>query len=444
MLPNINGAWTLFKLKNNTALYIIQNFSITALLVHLFQVWWISGKLYQFIAKTLNVLQSDRMVRNNCPKFYLDSPGLYLHVPFCRTKCRYCGFYSRPIDQYDAGAVVSAMIAETERLEQGNGIKTIYIGGGSPSVLEREHLFGLVSRAKQRCPATKEFTVEVNPGQVDAEMLSELHKAGVNRLSIGAQSFIQRELDFLGRGHTVECICRAVRQGRSSGFSNISLDLIFAVPGSDLDSWKHNLQSAIELQVEHLSAYGLSYEQGTPFSKDLAEGLIEPVDEDTDREMYELAIDELEQAGIAQYEISNFSRNGFECRHNLNYWANGSYKGIGPGATSYLQGTRSSNFADIDKYVYAVTKGESTIESSETLSDLERACETAVLNLRRRCGIDLSQFKSQTGYDALEIFAEPIRKYQKLCLIDKNPGKVSLTRQALGIADSILCDFALI
>jgi oxygen-independent coproporphyrinogen-3 oxidase len=382
------------------------------------------------------------MSDNGGSKIDPDNPGLYVHVPFCRTKCRYCGFYSRPIAEYDAGLVVSAMIAEMERIEPGNGIKTIYIGGGSPSALEREHLLRLVGRAKQKCPAATEFTIEVNPGQVDMELLRELRKTGVNRLSIGAQSFTQRELDFLGRGHTVECTRRAVRQGRSAGFDNISLDLIFAVPGTDLDSWKHNLRSAIELQPDHISAYGLSYEDGAPLSGDLAAGLLEAVDEDTDRAMFELTIDELAQAGIDQYEISNFARHGFECRHNLIYWANGSYAGIGPGASLYLHGTRSSNFADIDKYVRAVTSGESTVESSETLSDLERACETAVLNLRRRRGIDLTQFKSQTGYDALQLFAEPIRRYRKLGLIEKNPGGVSLTRQALGIADSILCDFA--
>jgi len=389
-------------------------------------------------------MQIGNMSGNDCSKFNSDGPGLYVHVPFCRAKCRYCGFYSRPIAEYDAGAVVAAMIAEMERYELGDGIKTIYIGGGSPSALEQEHLLRLVGRARQRCPAAAEFTVEVNPGQVDMELLRELRKAGVNRLSIGAQSFIQRELDFLGRGHTVDCTRRVVRQGRSAGFDNISLDLIFAIPDSGLDSWKQNLRAAIELQPDHISAYGLSYEDGTPLSKDLAAGLIEPVDEDTDRAMFELTIDELAQAGIDQYEISNFAKHGFECRHNLIYWANGSYAGIGPDATSYLHGTRSSNFADIDKYVRAVTSGESTVESSETLGDLERACETAVLNLRRRRGIDLAQFKSQTGYDALQLFAEPIRRYRKLGLIEMNSGGVSLTRQALGIADSILCDFALV
>jgi oxygen-independent coproporphyrinogen-3 oxidase len=412
--------------------------------IDLFHARRISGKLYQVFAGIKSVLKVCKMPGNDSSKFDADGPGLYVHVPFCRTKCRYCGFYSRPIGEYDAAVVVRAMIAEMERFELGDGIKTIYIGGGSPSTLEREHLLCLVNRARQRCPAAVEFTVEVNPGQVDMELLRELCTAGVNRLSIGAQSFIQRELDFLGRGHTVDCIRRAVRQGRLAEFDNISLDLIFAVPGSDLDSWKHSLRSAIELQVDHISAYSLSYEDGTPLGKDLAAGLIEPVDEDTDRAMYELTIDELTLAGIDQYEISNFARHGFECKHNLNYWANGSYAGIGPGATSYLHGTRSSNFADIDKYVRAVTNGESTVESGETLSGVERACETAVLNLRRRRGIDLTEFKSRTDFDALKLFAEPIRRYQKLGLIEKDSGRVSLTRQALGIADSILCDFALI
>ncbi|HUW20071.1 MAG TPA: radical SAM family heme chaperone HemW [Sedimentisphaerales bacterium] len=382
------------------------------------------------------------MFGNCSSKCGMDGLGLYVHVPFCRTKCRYCGFYSEPIIEYDAGAVVCAMIAEMERYEGVHGVKTVYIGGGSPSSLAREHLLRLVGEAARQNPAAEEFTVEVNPGQVDEALLRELQRAGVNRLSIGAQSLIQRELDFLGRGHTVGCIGEAVRQGRAAGFDNISLDLIFAIPGSDIDSWKHNLEGAIELGVEHISAYSLSYEEGTPLSRDAAAGVITPVDEDTDRAMYELTIDELAGAGIEQYEISNFARRGFECRHNLNYWANGGYIGIGPGATSYLRGTRSTNFADIDRYVEAVTGGASAVRASETLGGLERACETAVLNLRRRCGIDLAEFKSRTGFDVMELFAGPIQTYQERGLMKKENGRVFLTRQALGIADSVLCDFA--
>ncbi|MFH1716274.1 MAG: radical SAM family heme chaperone HemW [Planctomycetota bacterium] len=380
----------------------------------------------------------------NCDSKPASDAGLYVHVPFCRAKCRYCGFYSEPIENHDAQAVISAMIAEMDRYEPGDCVSTIYIGGGSPSSLKPEHLLRLVRHAAQLCPAAREFTVEINPGQADMELLGGLRRAGVNRLSVGAQSFIQRELDFLGRGCGVDCIGEAVRQARIAGFENISLDLIFAIPGSGLDSWKHNLRAAIALAADHISAYSLTYEDGTSLAKDAAAGLVEPVDEDTDRAMYELAIDELAFAGLDQYEISNFARSGFECRHNLNCWANGSYIGIGPGAASYLNGTRSTNVADIDAYVRAVTDGKSAAESSETLAAREQACETAVLNLRRRSGIDLAEFKSRTGFDLMQLFAEPIRTYQQRGLIEKDSGRVFLTRQALGIADSILCDFALV
>ena len=347
-----------------------------------------------------------------------------------------------PIAEYDAVAVVRAMIAQMQRYELGHNVKTIYIGGGSPSCLPPELLLKLAGEAASRCPAAGEFTVEFNPGQVDEAMLGKLRRAGVNRLSIGAQSFVQRELDFLGRSHTVACIDRTVRQGRQAGFDNISLDLIFAILGSDIESWRHNIKLAIKLEPQHISAYGLTYENDTPLGKDLADGLIERVDEDTDRAMYEMTIDKLARAGIKQYEISNFAQPGFECRHNLNYWANGSYIGIGPAATSYLNGTRSTNVADINKYVEVVANGENPVATSETLGDLERACETAVLNLRRRCGIDLAQFKRQTGFDALELFEEPIKTYRKRGFIKKQHGRIFLTREALGIADSILCDFA--
>jgi oxygen-independent coproporphyrinogen-3 oxidase len=371
-----------------------------------------------------------------------DNTGLYVHIPFCRTKCRYCGFYSEPVDEHDAGAVVSAMLTELERYGLGENIKNLYIGGGSPSSLPPELLLRLVNQLALRCPTTGEFTIEVNPGQVDETMLNELRKAGVNRLSIGAQSFIQQELDFLGRTHTVDSISKSVRQGKNAGFDNISIDLIFAITGSNLDTWKQNLYSAVELQVNHISAYALTYEDRTPLGRAIASGQINPVDEDTDRAMYELTIDELEKAGFHQYEISNFAKDGFQCRHNLNYWANGSYIGIGPSAASYLNGTRSMNCSDIGKYVKAIEGGRSPVAESETLTGIERACETAVLNLRRRRGIDLAEFKTRTSFNASQLFAAPIRTYQKQGLLNAENGHVFLTRSALAIADSILCDFA--
>ncbi|MFA5239180.1 MAG: radical SAM family heme chaperone HemW [Phycisphaerae bacterium] len=375
-------------------------------------------------------------------KFGSENIGLYVHIPFCRTKCRYCNFYSVPVAEHDSAGVISAMLTELKRYEPNEKIKTIYIGGGSPSCLPHQLLLQLIYEVTQHAPSAEEFTVEVNPGQVDETLLNQLRKAGVNRLSIGAQSFIQQELVLLGRTHNVDSIYDSARWARAGGFENISLDLIFAVPGSSLDSWKQNLRSVVELQVDHISAYALTWEDNTPLGKALAAGEIQPVDEDTDREMYELTIDKLEKAGLHQYEISNFAKQGFQCRHNLNYWANNSYIGIGPAAASYLNGERCTNFADIGKYVEAIKKGESPVAETETLNALERACETAVLNLRRRCGIDLAEFETRTGYDAAELFAEPIRLYQQQGLIDAKDGHVFLARKALAIADSILCDFA--
>jgi oxygen-independent coproporphyrinogen-3 oxidase len=407
-------------------------------------------------------------------------PGLYVHIPFCDAKCRYCGFYSEPIKNHSRRAgtarLVSAIITElTEKRGQpalrshlgevGESFFTIYIGGGSPSCLPEEQLLRLIGeiaswhglQARENTarpvlsevegmavlpPKPEEFTIEVNPGQVDESILSQLRTLGVSRLSIGAQSFNPDELTFLGRRHSVADINRAVGAAKQAGFENVGLDLIFAVPGSTLESWKYSLHSAIDLGVRHISAYALTYEEGTPMQKAVEAGEVEPVDEETDRAMYESTIEDLEKAGFSQYEISNFARPGFECRHNLNYWANKPYIGVGPAAGSYWNGRRTLNVADITKYIEAIEKGDNASAESETPDKLQIACETAVLNLRRRQGIDLKEYKSRTGFDAIELFAEPIVRYKELGLIEVLDGRLFLTRDALPIADSILCDFS--
>jgi len=361
-----------------------------------------------------------------------------VHIPFCKAKCRYCGFYSEPIANHDSGRLVSAILKEMSRYDLGRAVKTVYIGGGSPSCLPAEQLLQLV----RECPTAEEFTIEVNPGQTNEKIVGQLRRLGVNRLSIGSQSFTQSELDFLGRSHKVDCIGRAVKQGRRTGFENISLDLIFAIPGSTLKSWEYSLKSAIDLGVEHISAYSLTYEEGTPMQKAVESGEVVPLDEEIDRAMYETAIDELAKTGFEQYEISNFARKGFQCRHNLTYWENKPYIGIGPAASSYTRGIRSANIADIKKYIELIEADGDIIAESRPLAAVEIACETAVLNLRRRCGIDLGEFRKQTGFDAMELFAEPIGRYKKLGLLEVKAGQVFLARKALPIADSVLCDFA--
>ena len=368
----------------------------------------------------------------------MDEIALYVHIPFCTAKCRYCGFYSEPIANHDSARLVSAVIEEMSRYDLGKTVRTVYIGGGSPSCLPAEQLLRLVGE----CPAAEEFTVEVNPGQMEEKILGQLRQFGANRLSIGAQSFTQTELKFLGRGHSVEDIRQTVKKTKSAGFDNISLDLIFAVPGSSLKSWRHSLKSAVDLDVRHISAYSLTYEKETLLQKAVEAGEIEPVNEETDRAMYETAIDELGKAGFPQYEISNFAKAGFECRHNLVYWANRPYIGIGPAAASYWRGKRTGNIADVKKYMEMIEQGNSAVAEVESPTPVEIACETAVLNLRRRNGIDLAEFKTHTGFDAAQLFAGPIKRYKKMGLIENTDKRIFLTRNAIPIADSILCDFA--
>ena len=367
--------------------------------------------------------------------------GLYVHIPFCRTKCRYCGFYSEPIKNHSPRRFISAITRELERYEV-KSFQTIYIGGGSPSCLPPKQLLRLIGEITTRFPKPEEFTIEVNPGQVNKDTLSQLRAAGVTRISIGAQSFNPDELTFLGREHSVADTKQAVRSAKQAGFDNIGFDLIFAIPGSTPKSWKHSLRSAVDLGVQHISAYALTYEHNTPLQKAVEAGKVKPIDEETDRQMYEMTIDGLEKAGFRQYEISNFAKPGFECKHNLNYWANFPYLGIGPAAGSYWNGKRTLNIADIKKYIEAIEQGKSVTAESETPDKMQIACETAVLNLRRCSGILLDEFKNQTGLDAMELFTEPVAKYKKLGLLRTTAKRICLTRKALPIADSILCDFS--
>ncbi len=375
-------------------------------------------------------------------------PSLYVHIPFCASKCRYCSFYSEPVDLHDTATVVSAMIAELGRYDAAI-FETVYVGGGSPTCLDEKLLLQLVEKLASLQRGDVEFTVECNPDQLTRQLAYRLHELNVNRISIGAQSFLQKELDFLGRAHSVESTSQAVNIARIAGFTNISLDLIFAIPGSTLDSLKRSIDSALQLAPEHISAYSLTYEKGTPLHRACRTGEIIAVDEETDRNMYELAIDELTETGLEQYEISNFARPGYRCLHNLTYWANTPYIGIGPGATSYYKGKRHTNIADIIKYVQAIISGTSTIAEFHASTPIETACQTAVLNLRRIEGINLEDFKTQTGFSLKELFGESISQNLESGLLKEETDtngieRISLTRRALPIADTVLCDFSMV
>jgi oxygen-independent coproporphyrinogen-3 oxidase len=398
-------------------------------------------------------------------------------------------------DEKGIRLVIDAMMKEMDGYDL-SMVDTVYVGGGSPSSIPEGELARLLEyigvgqkgvRSKmgsdpgkrkgqtpfcskdhgQDAHATPEveFTVEVNPGQVTFEKLRRMRELGVNRLSMGAQSFDELELAFLGRRHAVGDVVRSVAAAREAGFANISIDLIFAIPGADMASWKRSLEGAIRLGVEHISAYALTYEAGTPLYAAREEGQVQQVDEELDRGMYEMAIKMLGEAGLQQYEISNFARAGFECRHNHKYWANDEYVGIGPGAASWYGGVRWANEASIEQYVEGMgKKSEIRNPKPETISNNENAnsqtktgtvrvdehrpspkelaCETAVLNLRRLRGIGLEEYKKRTGFDAMELFGDVVRRYEMAGMLKVDGGRVFLTREALPVADSVLCDFA--
>jgi oxygen-independent coproporphyrinogen-3 oxidase len=370
-----------------------------------------------------------------------DGCGLYVHVPFCDGKCRYCGFYSRPIGDHDPRRLVRALIAELDRYRNAP-MRTLYVGGGSPTSLSLDCLTELVEALASRWPDAAEFTVECNPGQTNAAVLGTLRDFGVNRLSFGVQSFHEHELKLLGRRHSVRQAVESVRQAIDMGFDRVAVDLIFAIPGSTLDSWRHSLDAAVALGVPHISTYSLSYEPGAALTLAAQRGEVQRIDEDTDRVMYDLAIDCLASAGIAQYEISNFARPGFECLHNQGYWENRPYIGIGPSAASYWQGARTSNVPDVESYVRAIEAGRSAEEQRSCPDADERIWETAILNLRRREGVSRAGFRRATGTDFLDVFARPVERYRRLGFIEVDDGRIRLTREALAVADSVLVDFA--
>ncbi len=371
----------------------------------------------------------------------IENIGLYVHIPFCRSKCRYCGFYSRPVENYDVERLIASVITELDNYSRVDSVQTVYIGGGSPSCLPAKELLKLIGYIQNRWKAIEEFTMECNPGQVNFEMLREIRNLGVNRISIGAQSFNQSELEFLGRTHNVDDIFKAVTLAKKASFENISIDLIFAIPGSTISSWRQNLLQATRLGVSHISTYSLSYEDGTILKQQLDTGAIQAVDEETDRAMYELAIKMFESGGFKHYEISNFAKPGFRCRHNMRYWQNKPYIGVGPAAASCIGNRRTKNIADIDKYIQAIETNNSAAEEAVILSAGDIASETAVLNLRTADGIDIEDYKQRHGLDVCDVFAEPINRYRKLDFIAREQNSVHLTKKALPIADTILCDF---
>lgn len=366
----------------------------------------------------------------------------YIHIPFCISKCWYCDFNSYPGLESIFDDYVYALIREI-RASSGNGLDSVYFGGGTPTILAASELSAILDAIQGSLGITNgaEVTIEANPGTVDEMKLSQLRNAGFNRLSIGVQSFDDEFLSSIGRAHTRDQARDAYRSARQAGFDNVGIDLIFALPGQSLAHWSNTLDTAIELNPEHISLYELSIEEGTRFSKLCAEGKIGLIDEDVQIEMYELAIRKLTSVGYEHYEVSNFAKLGYRSRHNMVYWLNQPYFGFGAGATSYVSGTRSRRIADPMKYLRSIDSGSDAIEFSETLNPHERLGETVVQGLRMLEGIDLQRVQRETDFDIPQEFPLQITSLTQRGLLEIDNGHLRVTHNGLLLLNDVSREF---
>lgn len=366
----------------------------------------------------------------------------YVHIPFCAHKCGYCDFASLAGSDHLADRYLDALGKEMDSLGAPHPVDTIFIGGGTPTRLDAGQLDRLLGMVRRSFPITAggEWTVEANPGTLDAEKADVLAEGGVNRVSLGAQSFQPELLRALERNHSPEEVPRALDLVRPR-FPFWSFDLIFGVPGSTPRLWADDLEAALALGPSHLSCYGLVYEKGTALWKQERAGTVQPVDEEAERTMYEHTIDRLAAEGLAMYEISNFARSGHESRHNLTYWANDAYFGVGLGAARYDGRVRSSNTRDIPAYLKRIEEGRDATGPTEALEPEARARETAVLMLRRTVlGVDRADFRERTGFDFDGLAGPALPRHVEGGLLEDDGRRVRLTREGFFLADTVLCD----
>lgn len=375
---------------------------------------------------------------------YKKNLGLYIHIPFCASKCLYCDFYSKPrcseelIERY-VHAVITHLKEYSPQLSAYT-VDTVYFGGGTPSFIGAKRLRALLDAVKKYAPlgSRTEITLEANPDSSDLKSLKALHRAGFNRISFGVQSANDAELSKLGRIHNFSDACAAVQNARKAKFDNISLDLMYGLPDSTVESTLYSLNKLIELNPEHISTYALKLEEGTPMFEQNP-----PLpDDDTVADMYLAIVDSLEKAGYMQYEISNFAKPGRESRHNLKYWNLDEYLGLGTSAHSYFAGRRFSYINDIDKYISAMDSGDVLVEVAEDDVNCTSSGEYIMLKLRTSAGINPDEFvgRYQKSFD---IYAEKLKQYIPTGYVKFENGSYRLTPKGFFVSNSIITELLL-
>jgi oxygen-independent coproporphyrinogen-3 oxidase len=389
---------------------------------------------------TVGLCRAGKSATEGCESVHETAPpqSAYIHVPFCKHRCGYCDFAiitgrDELVERY-----LEAIAIELSWLEAPRPVETLYFGGGTPSHLEPAQLAVLCDTVLQWHPfgPLHEWTVEANPESLAEEKINLLADRGVTRLSLGVQSLNDAKLRALDRQHCREDVRRCMQLARNAGLQ-VSIDLIFASPRETFEDWLRDLQSVLELQPDHISTYGLTWEKGTPFTKRRDAGELQPADEELERDMYAAAIDELTAAGFEHYEVSNFARPTRRSRHNEVYWAGKEYFAAGPGAARYVNGVRETNHRSTTTYLKRVLARQSPVFEREKLSDEARARERLVLGLRRLEGVERDGFAAATGYSIDDLAAAAISKFTSLGLLDDDCRGIKLTREGLFVSDAL-------
>jgi len=376
---------------------------------------------------------------------------LYLHIPFCVKKCNYCDFFSASGTPKEQADYVSAMIQEIQSYQELSGeyeVQTIFLGGGTPSLLTPEqiekifttiyHIFSVNENA--------EITMEMNPGTVDIEKLRAMKAAGVNRLSIGLQSAQNEELKMLGRIHTYEEFLETWKLTEQAGFKNRNIDLMSALPGQTIESYEDTLSKVLALEPEHISAYSLILEEGTVFydwyeKGKLDRGAWKLPSEEEEYAMGELTIQRLAEAGMHRYEISNYAKSGKECRHNLGYWDRVEYLGIGAGSSSLIKGERFDHIRDRKAYIEKIRNGESILIDREILSVESQMEEFMYLGLRKIEGVSRTDFQNYFGKNVDDVYGEILDKLEEEQLLEFSGDRIRLTHRGMDVSNCVLAEF---
>lgn len=367
----------------------------------------------------------------------------YIHIPFCKSKCKYCSFISYTKPDMITGYIY-ALLKDISDNYRGEELKTLYFGGGTPSLVPAELLGKVISKFKFQ--NEYELTVEVNPDDCTPEYLQALIKQGVNRLSIGSQTFDDNILKLIGRRHNSSDIIRTVEFAKNAGFENISVDLIYGLPTQTLEGLRQDLDKFLSLEIQHISTYGLKIEADSYWGKYYnkadnrlvvpnSDRIYLPPDDDTQADMYEGVNEILERNGFYRYEVSNFAKKGYESKHNLNYWNNNEYYGFGAAAHGYVDGVRFYNYSELEKYMAA----PSTHEYGKTLTEDEKLEEEIFLGFRKREGVNVNKIKEKFGIDFENKYKAILEKYSDF--IEKTPAGYALNLKGVLVSNMILADF---